>query len=292
MLDSTQPIPLDYQLPVDAYWHLIRTLHLILPPPPTDSAEDLLRRDHAAIARIAAFAPGDAAEADVAAEYVAASEHWKDCLRLVREPNVTPEWAMKCRAQAVSMMRQANSALRELRRMQAERRKLEAARNACQRRDWTDHCATAAMAGALRDFHPATSGAFAGTQQSQLASDAPVQPVMAGLDPAISEPHGIGGSSPAMTADVSAPDEPARRPQRAAAPQPEPAEELAPDPVAEAELYAALYPERAALIRRLGRVPHDATFGPPDDEIVAALTAGRTPALLALEQTVAERRAA
>ena len=154
MRDSTQPIPLDYQLPADAYWHLIRTLHLILPPPPTDGPEDLLRRDHAAVARIAAFAPGDAAEADVAAQFVAASEQWKDCLRLVREPGITPEWAMKCRAQAATMMRQANGALRTLRQMQAERRKLEADKAACHRRDWTDHCAAATMTEALQDLHP------------------------------------------------------------------------------------------------------------------------------------------
>ena len=49
MLDSTQPIPLDYQLPADAYWHLIRALRLTLPPPPDASAEALLKRDHAAI---------------------------------------------------------------------------------------------------------------------------------------------------------------------------------------------------------------------------------------------------
>ena len=51
--------------------------------------------------------------------------------------------------------------------------------------------------------------------------------------------------------------------------QPEPGrvvEPLGREPgAAEAEQYAAIYPERAALIRRLGRVPDDASFGPPDD---------------------------
>jgi len=63
------------QLPADAYWQLIRTLRLTLPPPLTDSPEDLTRRDHAVIARIAALAPANAAEADLAAQFVAASEH-------------------------------------------------------------------------------------------------------------------------------------------------------------------------------------------------------------------------
>src|SRR5205823_9282503 len=108
MFDSAAPNQpdLDCQLLGNAYYHLIRTLRLTLPPPPGDSAEDLLRRDHAAIARIAALAPANAAEADVAAQFVAASEQWKDCLRLAQAPETTPEWVAKCRAQAASMIRQ------------------------------------------------------------------------------------------------------------------------------------------------------------------------------------------
>src|SRR5437763_1386484 len=83
MFDSTQPIPLDFLLPADAYWHLIRTLRLTLPPPPDEGAEALLKRDHAVIAQIAALAPGNAVEAKLAAQFVAASEQWMDCLRVV-----------------------------------------------------------------------------------------------------------------------------------------------------------------------------------------------------------------
>lgn len=74
MLDSAAPIPLDFRLPVDAYYHLVRTLRLTLPPP-GNSEQELLRRD---LARIAVLAPANAAEADVAAQFVAASEQWKD----------------------------------------------------------------------------------------------------------------------------------------------------------------------------------------------------------------------
>ncbi len=72
------------------------------------------------------------------------------------------------------------------------------------------------------------------------------------------------------------------------APVPEPAEEATPDPIAAAEEYAVLYPERAALIRRLGCVPDNASFGPPEDYLVHALVTGRTPALLALDQETAK----
>lgn len=64
-------------------------------------------------------------------------------------------------------------------------------------------------------------------------------------------------------------------------------EEPVPDPVAEAELYAAMYPERARLIRRHGGVPPDATFGMPDDWLTRAIVNGRSPALLALDREAA-----
>src|SRR5438477_4464562 len=89
------------QLPADAYYHLIRTLCLTLPPPLTDSPDDLAQRNHAAMARVAALVPANATEADLAAMFVAASEQWKDCLRLAQLPEMTPQMAAKCRAQAI-----------------------------------------------------------------------------------------------------------------------------------------------------------------------------------------------
>jgi hypothetical protein len=67
------------------------------------------------------------------------------------------------------------------------------------------------------------------------------------------------------------------------APAPEPPPEPAPDPAAEAEAYATTYPRRAALIRQLGRLPDNPSFGAPEEYLVRALVAGRTPALLALD---------
>ncbi|HME20862.1 MAG TPA: hypothetical protein VKI44_05795, partial [Acetobacteraceae bacterium] len=61
-----------------------------------------------------------------------------------------------------------------------------------------------------------------------------------------------------------------------------------PDLLAKAELYAAMYPRRAALIRREGRVPDNCSFGPPDDDVVPVLVHGRTPALLALDREPVE----
>src|SRR5260370_41714203 len=137
-----------FQLPADAYYHLIRTLCLTLPPPLTDSPDDLARRNHAAVARIAALVPANAAEADLAAMFVAASEQWKDCLRLAQLPETTPQMAAKCRAQGISMMRQAQSALRLLLRMQDVRAKREADNAGSARAAWTEHCAIALIAEA------------------------------------------------------------------------------------------------------------------------------------------------
>jgi hypothetical protein len=52
----------------------------------------------------------------------------------------------------------------------------------------------------------------------------------------------------------------------------------------EAEQYAALYPDRAALIRAAGGLPARLNFGPPEPDIVAAIVRGRSPALRALDR--------
>ena len=75
------------------------------------------------------------------------------------------------------------------------------------------------------------------------------------------------------------------------APMPEPPPPaLEPEPAApltglaaEADLYAVMYPKRAALIRELGGLPDPCTFGPPSPELVRAIATGATPHLLELD---------
>src|SRR5260370_22389843 len=110
-MSSAAPDHLALRLPADAYYHLIRTLCLALPLPLTDNPDDLARRNHAAVTRISALVPANAAEADLAAMFVAASEQWKNCLRLAELPETAPDLAAKCRAHALSMMRHAERAL-------------------------------------------------------------------------------------------------------------------------------------------------------------------------------------
>jgi hypothetical protein len=128
----------------------------------------------------------------------------------------------RCRAQATSMARQSDAALRSLHRIQAVREK-------------------------------------------QLAQTHPAAMERAGY----------------WFRDVSVP-----------APEPEPAPPAAPDPclatgldpvVTEAELYAVMYPERAARIRAAGGLPAKLDFGPPEPELVQAIVHGSSPILLALD---------
>ncbi len=97
MSDITAPNPTDLagKLMADVYHDLIHKLRRALPSPLTDSPEDLARRDRAAIAKIAALHPANAAEADIAALYVGASEQWKECLRLAQQPERSFHGALK-----------------------------------------------------------------------------------------------------------------------------------------------------------------------------------------------------
>jgi hypothetical protein len=59
------------------------------------------------------------------------------------------------------------------------------------------------------------------------------------------------------------------------------------DPIAEAEQYAIIYPQRAARIRVLGGLPQPLDFGPPSPELVHAIITGDTPTLRALDSQAA-----
>ncbi|MGC1408266.1 MAG: hypothetical protein WA864_04880 [Acetobacteraceae bacterium] len=52
----------------------------------------------------------------------------------------------------------------------------------------------------------------------------------------------------------------------------------------EAEQYAAIYPDRAALIRATGGLPATLNFGPPEPDLVEALVNGTSPILRALDR--------
>jgi hypothetical protein len=154
---STPPEPPDltYQLPRDIYYQLIHTLRGALPPPITASAEDLARRDNAAIGAVACLLPANAEESDLAAQFVAANAQAMDCLRLARVHAADLSAVLRCTAQSANMMRQARGARSLLLRVQTARQKREADYAATEKAAWIEHCAVGLMAQALGRAPPA-----------------------------------------------------------------------------------------------------------------------------------------
>jgi hypothetical protein len=247
-MDQFAPQPdLTLQLPRDMYYQVIHTLRGAMPPPVTKSPEDLVRRDNAAIAQVACLLPANADEANIAALYVAASAQALDCLRLAREFPAGEALILKCSAQAASMMRESRAARSLLMRVQLLRQKREADHTALDQAAWIEHCAINLMADALGRT------ALGRTPPTPIAEPPP---------PAMSPP---AAAMPAMSTPIAEP-----------APQP--------DPAAEAEQYAIIYPRRAALIRSLGGLPDRPDFGPPAPALVHAIVTGTSPTLRALDR--------
>jgi hypothetical protein len=76
---------------------------------------------------VAHLLPENAAEAEVAVLVVAAQSRAREALRAASQPGLDPDQTRRCTAQAATMMRQADSGIRTLLRMQAERQKAETA---------------------------------------------------------------------------------------------------------------------------------------------------------------------
>jgi hypothetical protein len=99
-----------------------------LPPPAEDTPEQRALRDERAITALAHYIPENAAEAELAADIVAAEFRAKDALRCAnRFPNDLAA-IERCLRQHALMMRTMHGGLRVLLRLQDERRKLEDAK--------------------------------------------------------------------------------------------------------------------------------------------------------------------
>ena len=141
-------------LPRDAFAEIILVLRGGLPPPGLEdpdamTPQDWARRDRAAMAAVAALLPENAAEGRLAARFVVADAWSLDCLRLARERRHEPDVAQKCKAQAMSLMRESNRAMSLLLRLQAARRLIETDAAEADRAAWVEHNAGAAMGEAL-----------------------------------------------------------------------------------------------------------------------------------------------
>lgn len=141
-------------LPAHLYHHVVHALRAALPPPPADTQADLVRRDHAAIAQVAALLPANGEEVVLAAQFVAANAQALDCLRLARQSPSDTLLGLKCMAQSASMMRQARGARSLLLTVQARRLKREAIETSSDGAARIEHCAIGLMTDALEAAAP------------------------------------------------------------------------------------------------------------------------------------------
>ena len=112
--------------PGSNYREIFAHLCGMLPPLPDDTPDTRAARHRRAMDAVAALNPADAFEARLAARIVAMDDHAADCLRRAGLAAADPDKMRRCRAQAASMARQSDAALRSLQRMQATREKQEA----------------------------------------------------------------------------------------------------------------------------------------------------------------------
>jgi hypothetical protein len=133
----------------DAFHQTMLILRGSLPPPILDEPANWARRDRAAMAAVAALLPINAAEGGLAAEYVAACAWVMDCLQLAGEHKREPDVALKCRAQAISLMRESKGSLRALQKQEALRQATDKDENAAGLAAWIEHAAMTMMAAAL-----------------------------------------------------------------------------------------------------------------------------------------------
>jgi hypothetical protein len=99
----------------------------MLPPYPDDTPDARAARHKGAMDAVEALTPAGAFEARLAGRIVAMDDHAADCLRRAGLAAADPDKMRSCRAQAASMARQSDAALRSLLRLQATREKQEAA---------------------------------------------------------------------------------------------------------------------------------------------------------------------
>lgn len=144
MTSHTPPDPTAYIRTRDAYLHLVQTFNKSLPPidgPPEAAA----RRLTAMIERVAGMCPVNQAEAAMAAQCFAADAQASDAMRQANDPATDPVKALKCVAQAASMMRQSQAAMRTLLKMQSVREKRDAQQTTANAAAWSQHIAAAHM---------------------------------------------------------------------------------------------------------------------------------------------------
>lgn len=102
----------------DLYRYTMQTLVRALPPPPEGVDTDYVQL---AIEQMAAMAPANAAEADIAAHYIACTAHAANCLRMAQAPDAEPDTVRLWSKHGATLMREARMIRSQLMRVQATR---------------------------------------------------------------------------------------------------------------------------------------------------------------------------
>lgn len=258
-----QPDP-DQRRVERAYYQLIHALYARMPPPLADTPEALRARNEAALAQVAAMAPVNADEADIAAHCVATRAQAGDVMLLIRASAGDTALVVKLNAQYMLMQRTAVSIRNQLQRLQAVRLKREADGELADADALTRHIVTRLMEQAVERGPPLVVREV----QEMVAEEPAPEPVCA--TPTVAPPP--------VPAFAAAP--PKRHRVSIVAEAGEPLRDLA----AEADYYARNYPRRARLIRQHGGLPPDCSFGPPDDDLVQELVTSPNPILRSLDE--------
>ena len=131
------------------YHQLVHTLIEVLPPPRGGTPVGLQARKLSAIGKIAALAPLNADEADLAAHCIAARAQADEMLRLARLNEHDPALAGRLNAEYRSTMRLWLAVYTQLKRVQAERRKRDANAETANEDAWARHIAERSMLAVL-----------------------------------------------------------------------------------------------------------------------------------------------
>ncbi len=157
METSSPPNPAIHLLTA-LYHQLVHTLIEVLPPPRGDTPVGLRARKLSAIGKIAALAPLNADEADLAAHCIAARAQADEMLRLARLNEHDPALAARLSAEYRSTMRLWLAVYTRLKRVQAERRKRDANPETANEDAWARHIAERSMLAVL-EAQPETAPA-------------------------------------------------------------------------------------------------------------------------------------
>jgi len=238
-----QPDPA-IQLQFDLHARVVDTLRGILPPPLEDMPEAWSLRDRLALSDVNCLLPANPVEARLAALHVAATEYARYCLLQAPLYVDDPKRWGQLMAQAASMGREARGYVNTLYRVQRVRQKREATEASRDAAAMAEHCTLGLMTQALERMPPGPPKRPAVQPAKAVAAAAPA--------PAAEKVH---------YRDYSEWSEEEKQADRLRA---------------KADHYAIVNTVRVKEIRKLGRLPDNCDFEPPEPEVLHAIINGDT----------------